>query len=229
MPATSPADLTFATLSATASLVPASVRTQTFVSVITSVQLSFTQILSTTQVTTIPIGFSPLTTLNGLDPLSTTAPQAAEAPGPTSQAWIAAPVVGSVAAVTVVAVAFVMWGRRSSRRGSRPSSSRGIVDRLPFSRARSEPGTPKSMSSRGGGQFWGNSWRVGRRKPLDEDSDRSVPVSRAGPSLPVSRSGPAPEVKLVPEMPAVESGSAEAAARPGQGSAMDGIPAFLRQ
>ena len=245
--------LTFATLRATPSLVPASVRTETFVSVITSVRLSVTEIISTTQVMTIPVGLSTLAPLNGLDSLPTAAPQAAEAAGPTSQAWIAAPVVGSVAAVTVVAVAFVMWGRRSSRRrggGRRPSSvgspaSPGgggggfgaFFGRLPgfssASRLPSEPGTPRSMSSRGGGQFWGNSWRVGRRKPSpdDADSDRSAPASRGGgvssSSLPVSRSGPPPPA--MPEMPAMESKPPGAATRPVQGSAMDGIPAFLRQ
>jgi hypothetical protein len=82
---------------------------------------------------------------------------------------MAAPIVGSVAAVVVVAVLFVLWGRR--RRQATPGSG-GLASRL----------LERSRSLHGGSGTYGHSWRV-RHKLADEESDRQS-----------SRSGPQPEM-----------------------------------
>jgi len=149
-------------------------------------------------VTTIPAGIMTTPPAASIDPSSSSS-----SPGPMSNAWIAAPIVGSVAAVTAVAVAFVLWGRRHA---ARPGGDEGLVGRLLSVSGR---GSAKAWKGHGGGQFYGHSWRV-RHKLADEELDGSRQSSRTG----------------HPAVLAPARGAARSATR---GSPMDGIPAFLRQ
>jgi hypothetical protein len=117
---------------------PVSVATETVVSIITSVSVS--DAVSITELITIPVtteisatGIPPSSAAEESNLSSTTAaaePSAAQLGGPSqppgpasSRAWIAAPVVGSIAALVVVVVVFVMLGRRRLARSSRPGTA----------------------------------------------------------------------------------------------------------
>lgn len=109
---------------------PASVATQTVISIITSVSVS--DAVSVTQLITVPvtteITATPIPFTSAADSALTSTTSALSEPGAaqldaaspsdssSSRAWIAAPVVGSVAALVVVVIVFVMLGRRRSRR-----------------------------------------------------------------------------------------------------------------
>ncbi|OIW31887.1 hypothetical protein CONLIGDRAFT_244618 [Coniochaeta ligniaria NRRL 30616] len=116
---------------------PISVATETVISIITSVSVS--DAVSVTQLITVPVTTEITATPA---PLGTSAADSAPSPstsssadgsttaqldqGPdtsSSRAWIAAPVVGSIAALVVVVVVFVMLGRRRMR-SSRPGTAR---------------------------------------------------------------------------------------------------------
>jgi hypothetical protein len=113
-----------------------SVATETVISIITSVSVS--DAVSVTQILTVPVT-TEITATNPAPP-PTSAADIASSPSSTSpadssspaaqvdpsaadsgssRAWIAAPVVGSVAALVVVVVVFVMLGRRRSSRNKR--------------------------------------------------------------------------------------------------------------
>jgi hypothetical protein len=93
-----------------------SIQTQTLVSVVTSAS----EVISITQVVTVPVTtFRPVTGLEA--PTGTPVPQL---PGDqNSLSWVAAPVVGGIAAILVVVVMFVMFRRR--RGGAGGGGSRG--------------------------------------------------------------------------------------------------------
>jgi len=197
-----------------------SVLTQTVLSVITSTGESATQVL-TVPVTITPFGME----TSSINPAAATEGAAVVGiPGSDAKAWIAAPVVGSIAAVTVIAAAFVMWGKR---RTSRSDGGGGFLSRLPFMGSRSDLGSMRERSgSRGGLTLpFGNYWRLGGSKLVDEES------SRGGNSGLPSRSGvvtrentPQYEVKQG-KMALRDSLNGLAQNR----STLDGIPGFLRE
>ncbi|CAK7212015.1 hypothetical protein SCUCBS95973_001319 [Sporothrix curviconia] len=189
-----------------------SIVTQTVVSVITSVIDSVSRTLATTEVITVPmLGGSTIATtgatataggimtmtltgdgntiLSTMPAMASSTSSAASASlvsttdGPSnSRAWIAAPVVGSVAAVMVVAVMFVLWGRRRRSNGLSSPLSPAFL----FNRFRGAGGGGGSGSGGGNSGFrnlssadsdtapsrtvlpFGNSWRTGGRDKRDD-------------------------------------------------------------
>ncbi|TPX14139.1 uncharacterized protein E0L32_000533 [Thyridium curvatum] len=221
-------------------VLPQSVSTQTIVSIITSMQDSVPTVVSTTQILTVPVtqtaevaapppaGGIPETggPAGGAAPTSTAAADAAATDS--SRAWIAAPVVGSVAAVMVIAVAFVMWGRRRS--AARSSS---LFSRLPFTRAGGGGG------SRGGGEKgafggsqrgFGNYWRTGQR--LADEESRAGVSSQRSTRPPTRLSTPQFEVHQGKIRESGGGGGQSGPASNGLGlnkPNLDGIPSFLRE
>lgn len=120
---------------AAAAAPPASVATETVISIITSVSVS--DAVSVTQLITVPVtteitatGATGTSAAEGAATSSdgSTAAQlgpSSESSSSSSRAWIAAPVVGSIAALVVVVVVFVMLGRRrgGGRGGRRPGTA----------------------------------------------------------------------------------------------------------
>ncbi|KAH8912320.1 hypothetical protein BR93DRAFT_963506 [Coniochaeta sp. PMI_546] len=112
--------------SATTAAAPASVATETVISIITSVSVS--DAVSVTQLITVPVtteitatGTSGATGTSAAEGAATSSdgstaaqlgPSSDASSSSSSRAWIAAPVVGSIAALVVVVVVFVMLGRR---------------------------------------------------------------------------------------------------------------------
>ncbi len=187
--------------------------TQTIYSVITSV------INSTPVLLTVPVTDSPYAVATGVAGSSIAVTDDSSA-----KAWIAAPVVGSVAAVTVIAAAFVIWGRRRTRSGS----SSPKFPKLPFMRSRSDLGSVNDDSKSRGVTF-GNYWRMGSRDGVEEPAravSRSGAVSRGGPlTTSVTReSTPQYEVKQG-KMSLRDSLNGLNQNR----STLDGIPGFLRE
>lgn len=140
------------------------------------------------------IGGSFATSTAALGAGSTDVPVPVDAP-PTSQAWIAAPIVGSIAAVMLIVVMFVMWGRRRGSYVPAWLSLTGLKARVPAALAprswrAGEVGSNSSFGGggnrRGGGgggggtgpgmASLGGSWRPQR---LD---DRGAPGTRDGAS-----------------------------------------------
>ncbi|OAA57091.1 PAN-1 domain protein [Niveomyces insectorum RCEF 264] len=191
----------FTTLPASLTQPAPSVVTQTVVSTLTSVSNSVSRTIATTEVITVSmLGTSvitgPIAVSTGTSSASLTNAYDGSS---NSRAWIAAPVVGSVAAVMVVAVMFVMWGRR--RRGNGFSSP---ISPSFFSRFRggSSGGTgggmfgsgfrnlSSSASNRGGMRSpfgrpqlpFGNYWRAGSSKANSTAATKSGNSTSAGTS-----------------------------------------------
>lgn len=146
-----------ATTSAAAPIV--SVATETVISIITSVSVS--DAISVTQVMTIPVTTEITATVPV--PLATSAADTASTSSATAQigtadganagdstssrAWIAAPVVGSIAALVVVVIVFVMLGRRRRRPGTGTSATTTISTPSPTgSMFHWLPGSPRFRS-----------------------------------------------------------------------------------
>ncbi|KAJ9138393.1 hypothetical protein NKR23_g8456 [Pleurostoma richardsiae] len=144
---------------------PAAPTTMTTQTVVVSTVAPGSSTIYVTSVLTLPVTPSPATAAPETTVLPTTTTAAdggvesdlADAGAAGSRAWIAAPVVGGVAALVLIALMFVMWGRR--RRESRRGHPLWF-DWLPLPRRR--PGNNLSSVSGGGGAGRGWSPRAGR-------------------------------------------------------------------
>ncbi|CAK7231370.1 hypothetical protein SEUCBS140593_007902 [Sporothrix eucalyptigena] len=185
-----------------------SIVTQTVVSVVTSISDSVSRTIATTEVITVPMlsgstlaggGVATATgtgamTMTGAA-ISTMAAMSSSTASASlvsstdsssnSRAWIAAPVVGSVAAVMVVAVMFVLWGRRRRNNGlSSPLSPAFLFNRFRGGGGNGGNGSSgfRNLSSADSNTApetrtilpFGNYWRAGGKDKKDDYADNGM-------------------------------------------------------
>ncbi|KAB5532773.1 hypothetical protein GE09DRAFT_376802 [Coniochaeta sp. 2T2.1] len=200
---TPPGAVTLIPATTTALPIPASVETQTVISIITSVSVS--DAVSVTQLITVPV----TTEITATPPSSsqsligtsaadsfisgaTTSPSSqgsldSSATPSSSRAWIAAPVVGSIAALVVVVLVFVMLGRRRMRGGNsrRPSTSATVSSNESGESggglfATWLPGSPRFRNRIMGASGMGNFSSVSGNKPVVATTEQAPPQARTG-------------------------------------------------